>query len=136
MEAIIFALISYLGWGIGDIFGTIASRKIGGYSTTFWYLLFQLPLFSLFIPFFLDNLKNLTPSLLILNVVLGIIGTIGLIAFFEGLKIGNASLVGTISASFAAVTMVLSTIFLKESITSYQVIASYISRFNSIYTGF
>ena len=31
MTAIFFALISYLGWGIGDIFGTIASRKIGGY---------------------------------------------------------------------------------------------------------
>jgi len=123
MSAIFFALISYLGWGVGDIFGTMASRKIGGYSTTFWYLAFQLPLFGLFTPFFLENLKNLTPGLLIVNIVLGIIGTISLITFFEGLRVGNASMVGTIAASFAAVTVVLSAIFLKESITIHQTIA-------------
>lgn len=123
MQAIFFALISFVGWGVGDIFGTIAARRIGGYSTAFWYLLFQVPLYSVLAPFFLDNLKNLTWSLLILNLVLGIIGTIGLIAFYEGLRRGNPSLVGTISGAFAALTVILSTVFLGEIITINQGLA-------------
>lgn len=123
MPAIIFALISFMGWGVGDIFGTIASRKIGGYSTTFWYLILQLPLFGVFAFFFLDYLQYLTLSLLALNVFLGVIGTVGLIAFYEGVRLGNASLVGTIAAAFAAVTVILSIVFLGESITSDQAVA-------------
>src|SRR3990167_7091421 len=117
MPAIIFALISYLGWGIGDIFGTIATRKIGAYSTTFWYVLLQVPIFAVLIPFFYGNFQNLTIEILILNTILGLIGTIGLVAFYEGLKVGNAALVETIAASFAAITVLLSIIFLGESVS-------------------
>ncbi len=100
MPAIFFALISYLGWGIGDIFGTIATRKIGGYSTTIWYLIFQV-IFAIPLSFFFfDQLRNITLAILILNVMLGVMGTVGLIVFYEGLRIGNSSLVGTITASF------------------------------------
>src|SRR3989338_7815108 len=123
MQAILFALISYLGWGTGDVFGTIATRKIGAYSTTFWYLIFQIFLFSFLALFFIADLKNLTLPVLALNLVLGVIGTLGLIAFYEGLRIANASLVGTIAASFAALAVVLSIIFLGETITWPQAVS-------------
>ena len=123
MPAIIFALISYLGWGIGDIFGAIATRKIGAYSTTFWYILLQVPIFAVLVPFFFGNLQNLTIEILILNMTLGLIGTIGLVAFYEGLKVGNAALVGTIAASFAAITVLLSIIFLNEHVSFQQTLA-------------
>jgi len=123
MQPILFALISYLGWGTGDIFGTIATRKIGAYSTTFWYLIFQIFLFSFLALFFLADLQNLTLPVLVLNLALGIIGTLGLIAFYEGLRIANASLVGTIAASFAALTVVLSIIFLGETVTWPQAVS-------------
>jgi len=123
MPAIFFALISYLGWGIGDIFGTVATRRIGAYSTTFWYILLQVPIFGLLIPFFTSHLQNLTLQILILNATLGLIGTIGLGAFYEGLKVGNAALVGTIAASFAALTVLLSIIFLGESVSLQQSLA-------------
>src|SRR3990172_6937219 len=100
MQAIIFALVSYLGWGVGDIFGTYASRRIGAYSTTFWYILLQVPIFGVLTPFFISQFKNLTFEILILNTILGLIGTVGLVAFYEGLRVGNAPLVGTIAASF------------------------------------
>ena len=111
MPAIFFALVAFFGWGTGDIFGTVATRKIGPYSTTFWYILLQVPIFAVLIPFFYGNLQNLTIEILILNTTLGLIGTIGLVAFYEGLKVGNAALVGTIAASFAALTVLLSIIF-------------------------
>lgn len=123
IKAIIFALISYLGWGIGDIFGTIATRRIGAYSTTFWYILLQVPIFAILVPFFVGHLQNLTLEILILNTTLGLIGTIGLIAFYEGLRVDNAALVGTIAASFAALTVLLSIVFLHESVSSQQSLA-------------
>ena len=33
MNAIIFALITYFGWGIGDVFGAIPARSFGPYRT-------------------------------------------------------------------------------------------------------
>ena len=122
MQAIIFALISYFGWGIGDIFGTVATRKIGGYSTTFWYLVLQ-AIFVVPLSFlFFDQLRNITLAIFILNVVLGVMGTAGLIAFYEGLRIGNSALVGTIAGAFAALVVVFSVIFLNEKISLIQLI--------------
>lgn len=123
MLAIIFALISYLAWGAGDIFGTIASRKIGGYSTAFWYVLLSFIFYLPFAYFFWDSLRNLTLTLLVLNLFLGIVGTLGMAAFYEALRISNASLVGAISASFTSVTVILSILFLGERITAVQAIA-------------
>lgn len=123
MQAILFAIVAYFGWGSGDIFGTVASRKIGPYSATLWFLILQAMLLGIFSVLFLGNLKLYSPQVLLLNVVLGVIGTAGLVAFYEGLRIGSASLVGTISASFAAVVVVLSIIFFKEAISAQQTAA-------------
>src|SRR3990167_8681630 len=120
MPAIFFALVSFLGWGIGDIFATITTRKIGSYSTYFWYLLSGLIITSLYGIFNLDKLQNLTFATLVLTFMIGVAGIIGLLAFYEGLSVGNAPLVATISASSAAVAVVLSLIFLKQRIDSYQ----------------
>lgn len=123
MEAIIFALISYLGWGVGDIFGTIAVRKIGSYSAAFWRMALGVLFFSLFAPFFLNDLRNITLPLFILNIIIGIIGIFGLVAFYEGLKVLNPALAGTIGNSFPFVAIILSISFLKESITAFQILA-------------
>lgn len=123
MQAILFAIVAYFGWGSGDIFGTVASRKIGPYSATLWFLILQTVLLSFFSYPFLGNLKQYSLQMLLFNITLGIIATAGLVAFYEGLRIGSASLVGTISASFAAFVVVLSIIFFKEAISTNQAIA-------------
>lgn len=123
MEVIFFALIAYFGWGVGDVFGTIASRKIGGYSTTFWYLVFAFILFSLFSPFFIDSLKNLTIGLFLINILLGCVGSIGLVAFYEGVRKGNAALVSTITGSAAVVAVILGVVFFQEDLSIQQIVA-------------
>jgi drug/metabolite transporter (DMT)-like permease len=50
MIAIIFALVSLLGWGVGDIFTTFASRKLGSYNSTFYGYLFGGLFSALYIP--------------------------------------------------------------------------------------
>lgn len=120
MIAIFFALISYLGWGSGDIFGTIASRKIGGYSTSVWSVIFGILTSSLFIPFFIGEFERVSISGVLLTLFLGVILLGSFLAFNEGLRLGNASLVGTIAASFAALVVLLSIIFLGERINFQQ----------------
>lgn len=123
MQAILPAIISYFGWGVGDIFGTIVTRKIGAYSTTFWAFVFRFMLVSLYVPFAVDLLKNINLQIIIINILLGFIFIGAALSFNEALRIGNASLVGTISASFVGVVVILSIIFLGEKLTISQLIS-------------
>ena len=123
MQAILFAVISYLGWGTGDIFGTIATRKIGAFSTTLYSYILRVAIFALYIPFALAELSHITKDIFLINVVLGVLLLIGFIAFNEALRTASAPLVGTIAASFVIVVVILSIIFLKDSISTQQFIA-------------
>ena len=124
MPAIFFALISFVGWGVGDIFGTISSRKIGGYSTTFWTFLLGVIIFSFYIPFALGDLAHMTFALLAFTLLMGLLEVGGNIAFNEALRISNAPIVGTIGASFTAVTLFLSIFLFGETISNNQLIAT------------
>lgn len=121
--AIFFALIAFFGWGVGDIFATVVTRKIGGYSASLWDLVLRLVIFSLYIPFALNELKFITLNTFLLIIVLGFVWIIGVLAFYEGLRVGNVSLIGTIAASFSVLVVILSIVFLKESLTAFQIVA-------------
>lgn len=123
MTALFFALISYLGWGTGDIFGTVASRRLGGYSVSFWAYLLSALIFLPLVPFKATDLQALTGELLLIILGISVLGTIGTISFNEGLRVGNASLVGTIAAAYPAVTVIASMIFLNESVSAKQSLA-------------
>ena len=121
--AILFALVSYFGWGAGDVLLGLSSRRIGAFLSSFWLygwgLLISLPL----IPIVINSLADVTPITLIMSIVLGIIGATGVLAYVEGLRIGNASIVGTIGGSFGAIVVLLSLIFLNEKLFTNQIIA-------------
>lgn len=123
MIAILFALIALVGWGVGDIFTTYASRKIGSYNTSFYGYLFGGLVFSLFIPFALNNLKDFSPQMIILTCILSIFQIVAFFAFNEALKIGNSSLVGTIAGAFTSLVVILSIIFLGERLLMPQLIS-------------
>lgn len=123
MHPIILALISYLCWGTGDIFGTIISRKINAYQTAFWYFLISTPLSLVLLIFFPGGIENLTPGVFVLLVGLGIVAAASMLAFYESLREGSATLAATISGAFPAVVVPLSIIFLGEHITIRQLLA-------------
>lgn len=130
MIGVIFALISYVGWAVGDVLGTFAVRKLGTLSSAFWITFFGL---ILFLPLALGNLASLSgysPSLVFLNILLGFVFIFAYILFVEGFRIGNPALVGTVGASFPMFTLLTSVLFLHESITPLQIVLSLI-----IFTG-
>lgn len=123
MDAILFALLAHIGWGVGDLFGAIVSRKIGGYSATFWSYIVRIPLLALYIPFILDDVAHLNVTNVLITGLLSLIVIAGNVLHAEAFLSSNASLVGTIGAAFVVPTVILSVIFFDETLTGSQVAA-------------
>lgn len=122
MVAIFFALISYVGWGAGDIFVGLSSRKLGSLVTTFWIYGLGALLPIICIPFVFNSLAQITYLSFSISVILGVLMAAAGLAFIEGLRVGNASIVGTIAGSFTSIVVVLSVIFLNETLFANQIV--------------
>lgn len=120
MPSIFFALISFIGWGIGDIFNTIAARRLDAYSATFWTLIWAFLISSLYVPFALKELANLTGPLFIMIMLLGVFFLVGITFFREAVRKNNPSLAVAIAGSFPALTTILSLIFFQEALLPIQ----------------
>lgn len=121
MEQILFAFLALLGWGSGDIPGGIVARKIGGYSAVFWLYIFSILSASIYAPFAIGELRNLTLNTALILVCLSVGALIPMVALYKGIQVGNASLVGTIGAAFTSITVILSIVFLDERVSSSQI---------------
>lgn len=112
--AIFFAFLAFFGWGVGDIFGAISSRRLGYKYSFFWSLVFSTIFGAILLPF-----AGKFPSIsdLLLAACINLIDFMGTILYFRALEIGNISLVATIAASDSFVTVVLSALIFKEIIS-------------------
>lgn len=117
---IVLGLIPYFGWAIGDIFGIYSSRKVGAYLTTFYVFVFGFLAASLYVPFALNDVQNITIPLLLLNILFGTIVLSGNYMINEAFKISNASIIGIIIQSFLALVIILSWLIFKDPITINQ----------------
>ena len=123
MLSIIFALSSYVTTGIGQVFYVMTTRRLGAYSATFWLYFLEALIFSLYLPFAIADLSNFTLQTSVLIVVLATVSLVANLCANTAFQMSNASIVGTITGSFPAVTVILSVIFLGEHLTWQQVIA-------------
>ncbi len=120
--AIVLALITFVGWGTGDLFTVVATRKIGGSLTVFWVFLCSFLLSLLLFPFAPLNFGAITISLLIFNIFLGILVVSGNVFVAKAFHSSSAPLVGIIVQAFPAVVLILSAVIFKDVITPIQVI--------------
>ncbi len=117
--ALLFAFLTLIGWGVGDIFGTVAIRKIGSLAANFWWSLIGLIFASFYIPWAggISDYKYF-----IFAVFISLIDIFGNLFFYKGLQYGNASLNGTITGSNAFITVLISIFFFKETVIITQFI--------------
>lgn len=101
----LFGLLAALSWGTGDFAGGIASRKIGPYRAVMFAEGIGLAVVSFIMLFFPEALLDLRSVLW--SIVAGIVGTIGLIAFFEAMRRGRLSVVAPLSALLGAIVPVV-----------------------------
>lgn len=114
MTAVLLALLTFVGWGSGDVFGAITSRRIGALRASFTITGF-LTLFLLALAPFMDT-AGLTGPVAVQSAVLGLSLGVAYLSFTEALRIGNPAIVGTVSGSFTALTVILSLLFLNETL--------------------
>jgi len=117
--AILFALIALVGWGVGDIFIAIVSRKIGNRVAFFLWLFFSFLVSLIYLPF-AGPFPNLNFFLLAYG--MNVFVSVGTLAYFKALEIGNASLVGTIAGSFPLITVPLSIVLFHEQLNNIQLV--------------
>ena len=120
--AIFLALITFFGWGTGDLFTIVATRRIGANLTTFWIFFFSFVLSLIYLPFAPHDFGKITLSLLAFNIFLGILLVSGNVLISEAFRLSSAPLVGIIIQAFPAVVLVLSAIIFKDVITPTQTI--------------
>lgn len=120
--ALILGFLTYIGWGSGDIFGVIATRKVGAYIATIFVFIFGFIFFSLYVPFAPGDLSKVTPFLLILNVIFGVAVLVGNYMLNEAFKRSNVSLIGIIVQSFPVLVLILSALIFKDELTDKQLL--------------
>ncbi len=119
---IILALVTFIGWGTGDLFTVVATRKIGALLTTFWVFAFSFFLSLLVFPLVPHSFGSITLPLLMFNIFLGILLVSGNVLISEAFRISSAPLVGIIIQAFPAVVLVLSALIFHDVITPIQMV--------------
>lgn len=122
MNPLIFALITYVTWGLGDVANAVAARALGAERALLRVIIVSTILFLPIIPSHLWELSALTPALFVVVVVLGGLQVIGNIALNTSLRLIKAPLALTIFSSYAALIVVLSVLFFHDPITPLQIV--------------
>lgn len=117
--ALFFALLTFFGWAVGDLFIALSGRRIGALRTYFWGNVISLVLTSFYIP--LAGAMSDWP-MFFLAFLLGLMLAVGTFSYFHALTIGNASLAGAIGGAFPIITVVLSVVFFAEKLTILQTV--------------
>ena len=116
---VLFGIIAMFGWGTADFIVANAVRKTNVLKTFLWSQITGIILFSVvFLAFFKLPMLSLFAIEIIL--IAGFLGVISYLAFYKGLQVGKVSIISPISSCWAAVTVILSLIFLNETLTKFQ----------------
>lgn len=114
------ALVTFVGWGTGDLFGIYSTRRIGANLTTFWVFSFSFILSLVALPFAPHDIHAITLPLFIFNLFLGVLSVVGNVLVSKAFRISSAPLVGVIIQGFPAVVLLLSALIFKDTITPAQ----------------
>lgn len=100
MLPIFYGLISALTWGAGDFAGGLAARKTGAYRAVLWAEAIGLVVL-LGALFFVDEAFP-DGHVILLSTIAGMLGSLGLLAFYHAMSVGQMSTAAPVSALLAA----------------------------------
>ena len=118
----IFGLLALILWGVWGFLPKLATRYIEPRSVLVFQTIGSI-LVTIVILATIDFRPELHTKGVTLAIVTGIIGTLGTASFLYSIAKGKASIVVTMTALYPIITVILSLLILKESITIKQGIA-------------
>ncbi len=122
MIAIVAGLGSMVGWGSADFFAKKTIDIIGDLKTLFWAQLIGIvPLICIFLSH--PNVPQLHQFDPLFLVLLGIVSALSYLPLYRGFGKGEVSLLSPIFASYSVILVILSALFLNETISSHQLVA-------------
>lgn len=119
--AILYSVFAMFGFGIGDILLKKLSSKSDSIQNLFFIQIFSL-VFTLPILFYIGKF-NLTLYDIFLLIVAGAFDVLAFMNFLKGIKIGELAIVTPITAANSIITVILSVIFLNETLSSLKIVA-------------
>lgn len=117
---LLFSLGAMFCWGILYFFTTKLTRTSGPFTSLFFLQLLGIPFLLLLVPFIHQPISMLG---IISFVAMGIFDTCVWLLFLYATKIGNLSIMVSISRASILVTVALSVLFLHESLTIWKIIS-------------
>ena len=124
-----------LSWGIADFFVVKAVRKTEVLKTFIWSQIVGVILFLIIFSLFF-KLPVISLSVFWILLITGILGVVPLMAYYKGLQIGSVSIISPIAHSYAVIAVILSLIFLNETLTTRQTIGVILTILGVILTSF
>lgn len=122
-SGLILALLSMLGYGIGNGLVKVPASKFSHQKVIFYREIFAcgVLLFALF--FFLKS-SHFDLLWIFLAYLLSIVGYFGLSFFYKALNYGNVGIISPVANSSTLITILLALAFLNERLNIYQLIAT------------
>ncbi len=132
---ILFGIIAMIGWGLSDFFVAKIVKKTSIFKTFFWSQAISLiPFFAIFVLFF--KIPFLTSLMLFIIFTASLLGFIGLMSLYKSFQIGVISIVSPVAASSSVITVILSLVFLKETLSGLQAIGVSLAILGAILVSF
>lgn len=122
MTPLLFGVGAALGWGIGDYAGALSSRRIGVLWTSLGMQILGTSLYVLVL-FATGRFPTVTGDAVPWGIALAAVGASALFVFYKALALGPIAVVSPVSASYAAVTVILVVVFLGERLSLAQIVA-------------
>jgi drug/metabolite transporter (DMT)-like permease len=116
---ILFGLLAMVGWGIADFFVACAVRKANAMIVLFWSML-VIFLLSALVVVLLAGTSSISVEMLVMVLICGLLGVVSWGAYYKGMSIGKVAIVSPIANTWPALTVILSLLFLGESLTGTQ----------------
>lgn len=120
---ILLALLAYIGWGFGDFIGINVYRKNNPSIVTFNSGIYRILIWLILLPFFYKTFGNITLIPLLFNLLAGLGSGVGYYFYGKAAKLINPTLVTSFSGAWGASALIISLVFLKETISYPQWVA-------------
>ena len=130
-----FGLLASLAWGVTDLTGALAARRVGSAGVLAGAQLTSLAVLVVIAAANRTLLDAGTLPGVAMGLVLGIFAAVAYLAFYAALRIGPISVVSPVVAAYGGLTVVLAVIFRGESLAPVQALGAAVATLGIVLTG-
>lgn len=121
-SAIFLSLLAYIAWSFGDLVSFLLSRRVQPLKVVSVSFAIRFCLYACLIPFFLNYIHSMRIIDIVTILILGCVTACGYLCYFYAARLAHPAIVSAIVGGWGAPSLILSLIFLHETITFPQTI--------------